>query len=540
MKAWTIKGGFELGALAKVRERGFELASGAILVFGLWLRINGWLGHRISFWYDESMWAMRLLEKPLKELSIRPLGFMWLTRVFTDAFGPTEVWFRLLPALGALASLALFPYVLSQLVQSKWLRLLGLLLFAIHPGLIDYANEFKPYSWEVFMHLVPIALYLRYRQTNDARWFYGLLAFLPAGFLFAYNLAFVYPGMLLLCLYLAWRSSDKKKLVVLTLASGLLCAGTGAVVYKLALSNVTQEEKTESYWGGKYGVFYEKSDERSRVEWTLEKVSDMAAFVGIRRILWHQYGHMKERVARELGSADRLFWIGMVAAGLVGLWKTRRDLLWVLVAPLIVVVLGNFVGKWPLGAFRTNLFIASYVIPLAVLGFQYLATSERRGHLLAGLVLTVTLIPGFAYGFDLDGHKRIFTRDHYQRQIMAKLESYRKEQLAAEPGQKRLPLLLEPHTYSPYAYYTRHHPQLKAQYERFFAENFAVSKVNPGTLTSGLKKQLRRHKRGMWIVSSGRAQLDRVENAAERYGTVVIRERIADEHVILFLQPKRD
>jgi hypothetical protein len=540
VKAWTIKGWSELGLLTKGRENAFEWATGAVVMFGFWLRINGWLGHKISFWYDESMWAMRLLRLPLEELSIRPLGFMWLTRLFVNVFGATEVWFRLLPAVGALASLLIFPYVASQLVSSKWLRLLGVLLFAIHPALIDYANEFKPYSWEVLIHLVPIALYLRFRETGNVRWFYALLTFLPLGFLLAYNLAFAYPGMLLLCLFRAWRSSDKRRLIALTLASGLACAAMGAVVFKLALSNVTHAEKTENYWGGKYHVFYERSEDQSRLDWTIDTVNDMAAFVGIRRVLWRPYGHMKAQMARELGSADRLFWVVMVGAGLLGLWRQRRDLLWVLLGPLLVTVLANYVGKWPLGAFRTNLFITVYVLPLALLGFQFLGTTERRAHVLAGLVLSLCLIPGFAYGFDLEGHKRIFTRDHYQRQIMGKLRAYREEQLAADPKQKPIPLLLEPHTYSPYRYYVGDHPLFKAKYEKFFATHFKAEKVNPGALVSGLKKRLRREKRGIWIVSSSRKDLDRIERAAERHATIVVRERIADEHVLLFLTPKVD
>jgi hypothetical protein len=64
--------------------------------------------------------------------------------------------------------------------------------------------------------------------------------------------------LLLLCLYEAWKRGPRKKLVALTFASGLACALIGGFVFKLALSNVTHEERTESYWGGKYGVFYEK------------------------------------------------------------------------------------------------------------------------------------------------------------------------------------------------------------------------------------------------------------------------------------------
>jgi hypothetical protein len=57
---------------------------------------------------------------------------------------------------------------------------------------------------------------------------------------------------------------------------------------------------------------------------------------------------------------------------------------------------------------------------------------------------------------------------------------------------------------------------------------------------TGLKKQQKRRKRGMWIVSSSRKRLDRIEAAGERHATVVIRERIADQHVLMFLKPKKE
>ena len=233
--------------LARVRENAHEGLLVLTLTLGFLLRINSWLGHHISFWYDESMWAMRLLHLSLLDLSIRPIGFMWLTRLLVHAFGATEVWFRFLPAVGAIGSLLLMPYVASQLLRSKWLQLLLVFLFAINPALIDYANEFKPYSLEVLIHLVPIALYLRFKQTGERGWFYALLASLPLGFLLAYNLTFAYPGVLLLCLFTAWHSKDRRRLVAATLLSGMACVGTvTAIVYKLALSHINQEEKPKT------------------------------------------------------------------------------------------------------------------------------------------------------------------------------------------------------------------------------------------------------------------------------------------------------
>ena len=58
---------------------------------------------------------------------------------------------------------------------------------------------------------------------------------------------------------------------------------------------------------------------------------------------------------------------------LLALWQSRRDLLFVLFAPLLMLVVANLAGKWPLGAFRTNLFTLSYSVPLLGVGLQYLA-----------------------------------------------------------------------------------------------------------------------------------------------------------------------
>ncbi len=522
---------------------GYEVALVTTLMIGVFLRVSGWLGHHISFWMDEALWASRLLKWPLLELGIRPVGFMGITRLVVQLFGATEVWFRLLPALGALGSLLLMPYVASQLVTSKWLRLLMVLMFAIHPALVDYANEFKPYSWEVLVHLVPIALYLRFKETGRRAWFYSLLGFLPVSFLLAYNMALAFPGLLLLCLAIAWKSPDKKKLVIATVLSGTLCAAGALTIFELALSNVTKEERTESYWGKKYDVFYEKTESLPRFDWTLQKFGDLASFISIRSQFWTLSPKISERNAAELAAADRLFWVSLSYAGLWALWKKRRDLLMVYATPMLVMVLGNFIGKWPLGAFRVNLFTLVYLLPLPFLGMQLLAEADRRMTWVTGsLAMALTIIPGFRFGFDWHGHKRTFTRDFYQREVMAKLYEYRKQQLAKDPNLPRARLLLEPHTWYPNEFYLHDQPDFKAKYEQFFANNFIIERASGGTLNNKLPQRLRRGgpAQGIWLVSSARREFDNLKRGAERGTTIVIQEQIENEHLIMYVEPKVD
>jgi hypothetical protein len=526
----------------RVEDLGFEGGMAIALLLGVFLRVNGWLGHHISFWLDEAMWAIRLLSRPLIELGIRPIGFVAITRLLVRTFGATEVWFRFLPAMGAIGSLLLMPYIASQLLKSKWLRFLLVLMFAIQPALVDYANEFKPYSWEVLVHTVPVALYLRFRQTDRSRWFYALLGYLPLSFLLAYNMAFAFPGLLLLCLGTAWRSPERRKQVGATLLSGALCAGLGLLMFQLSLKKVTHEERTENYWGQKYDVFYEKSEELSRVAWTFKKYNDMAAFVSIRREYWADSGKVSETHARELGALDRLFWTCLSFAGLWALWRQRRDLLFVLFAPLVVMLLGNLLGKWPLGAFRTNIWVMAYTLPLPFLGMQWVAVTRRIGAGIAALVLTLTVVPGFCFGFDWHGHKRTFTRDFYAREVIQKLYAYRNVQLAKNPNLPRARLLLEPHTWYSYTYYVQYHPGYSAKYGKFFENNFIVDKVGQSTLNGKLPQQLRKAKgeQGLWLVSSGRRHFDDMRRGANRKVTVVIDEKIANEHVIMYVEPKSD
>lgn len=522
------------------RDNAFELALWLIVLFGFYLRVNGWLGQQVSLWYDEAMWAQRLLHWPLPALGIRPIGFMWLTRLLVQTFGATEVWFRVLPALGGIGALLLMPWVVSRLIVSRLLRLLVVLLFAFQPALIDYCNEFKPYSLEVLAHLVPIALYLRFEETGKRAWFYALLGYLPLAFLFSYNLAFAFPGVLLLCLYRAWRAPDRRRLLTATLLGGVVCAMLCLGIYRYSLSNVTREDQTEAYWGDKYHVFYRDDGQESRVVWTLRKYNDMTALIGVRRKRWAESGELSESTTRELESLDRAFWIGLSFVGLYALWQKRRDLLLVLFAPLLVMVLVNLLGKWPLGAFRTNLFTQVYTLSLIAVGMQFLTPTRQRLAVLCTAACLLSLLPGFWLAFDWQDRKRTFTRDHRQREILAMLHAHRKKQLARDPGADPLPLYMDPHTYSPYTFYVREHPVFKQRYAEFFAKHFVAKKVSSASLERSIKTRLRKAKNGMWSVVSTRARLDKIERASERSGSVVLKERIADQHLVLFMKASRD
>jgi hypothetical protein len=544
-------------------ERHYWLALSVVLALGVFVRLRGYLGEPISLWLDEALWAKRFLTQPLLSFGIRPIGFVWLTRTLVHVFGATELWFRFLPNISALVTLTLTPYVASQLVSSRALRVLLVLLVAIHPVLIDFANEFKPYSFEVLVHLVPLALYLRYRETRQSRWFYWLLVSLPIGFLFAYNLAFALPATLLVALHSAWTSPTRRKLVVLTLLCSVVCLGTVAGVYRLALSNVTAKagakavrgqqapkRGTEEYWGAKYDVFYLDSSSplikvystkpkaetarKSRALWTLSKNADLAAFVGLRRDLWDEK-KVSAAFVSKLGAVDRWVWVVLTVAGLIALGRSRRDVLLLTVGPLLALTLVNALGKWPHGAFRTNAFLAPYLFPLPVLGIELLARGVAlRRDLLIGLVALTSILPGFAFGFEWRGHKRLWTRDHYERQIIEQLYELRQRDLRKNPKAKRARLILDLHTHESQEFYLEHHRDFSKRYGSYFQRNFITEEVGSNSLVPRLQKYLKGNA-PVWVVSSKESAMAALSTFAETKR--VLREvKIKDEHVILILK----
>jgi hypothetical protein len=522
---------------APIAQRAFVLGMFLSLALGVFLRLNSYLGHSISLWFDEAMWGSRVLHRELLQFGIRPIGFIWLTRVIVNTFGATEIWLRLLPNLSALAALFLMPYVASRFLDNRLLRVLLVLLFAIHPALVDFANEFKPYGFEVLLHLIPIVLYLRLEQTQRLGYFYALLAYLPICFLLAYNISFVYPGVLLLLLRYAWQSASRRRLLTATLVSGALCLGTSVGIYKLALNKVVKEERTENYWGRKYDVFYHPKEKASRVDWTLERSNDMLAFIGLRRDSWLD-GPRKidEKAARELGSADRLLWIGLSAVGLWALWRQRRAHLLLLGMPLLVVLGANWVGKWPLGAFRTNIFASVYLFLFPLIGMEVLAklggVAQRA---LAVAVIGLNLLPGFLYGFDWHGHKRTYTRDHYQREVLAKLHDYRVKQLKDHPEYGQARLVMDSHTWHPHLYYLNDHPVFRERYRAFFKRNFNQDHVGRGSLGPKVMQRIQRDDQPVWVVASKPTVMEEVDNYAKKNTKVLIREEIDGQHLILLL-----
>ncbi len=536
-----------------------------LVVFGVVLRLQGQFWSPSGLWFDEAVWARRVIERSPFSHNIRPFAFMGLTKALCAWFGATEFWLRFVPNVTGIGTVLLAPYVASRLFKSNLARVLAVLLIAIHPALNDLSKEFKPYSSDAFIHLGTLALFLRYRETQSKGWLLALACVLPLLLPFSFSAAFLYPGVLLLLLIDRFKQRGLRG-AALPIVSGLLCLGVTLATYFLLHRNVANEEAKE-HWGYKYDVFFqskahekpdsagEPDDEAgeqaqpapsaatNRVVWLLEKHADVAAFPGLRSGLWK----LPKAIPMWWRAADRWLWLTLHVAGLAALvWRRRWTELTLLALPLAMVSACNALGFWPIGVFRTNLFLCVYAVLIASAGADAVLTLElprvpRAATLslhgaLVGAVLAFYLLPGLTFGFDWSGRKQTFTTSFDAKGIFKQLRQQREWQLQQDPAAPKATVLVCGHTSSSYWFYLDHHPGTRARYGQFFRDNFYPPTRLKGVGRS-VSKQLRKPDAPPVFVVVSKMNLEKVRFKLRRAGRVLKEAALGTDHLVALVAP---
>ncbi|HEY8945561.1 MAG TPA: hypothetical protein VIM73_14935, partial [Polyangiaceae bacterium] len=110
-------------------------------------------GNSTPLWLDEATWAVFLLENPITDQLIRPIGFMALSKWLADALSPSEAVLRLLPWTAGVLTALLSPLLARRMFVAPSARLLFVAAMCLHAVAIDFAKEFKPYSVSLFFHV---------------------------------------------------------------------------------------------------------------------------------------------------------------------------------------------------------------------------------------------------------------------------------------------------------------------------------------------------------------------------------------------------
>ncbi len=477
---------------APVAERVLAALTSAVVLLGLFLRARGYFWQVPAFWLDECTWAMNLVEQPLVELAIRPIGFMAVSRVLAQVFSLSEPVLRAMPWLAGLATLLMAPPLARRLFTNPAARLLFVFIIALHPCAIDFSKEFKPYSVSLALHFALMLTALAYQASGERKDLAWLLGVAVLGGPFAQDLVFAYPGVYVL---VGWKAFQTRREHIKP-----ILVSAGIIVLVLVLQYVfiwrLFPAAETNQWGDKYNVFFTGEGEQSYGAWWLERQRDLAAFPGFRRRFWHPGLLSAAGLNELLRPLDRAVWVVLALVGLVVIALRRRSHALVLFVPLVTLALFNALRLWPLGVFRANVFAIVYTAGIACMAFELPARAlAKLWDAVPALVLVFAPLAILDRGWS--DQKEALT---YSSEFPSAIRRLLEVKLGADP-KTREPLLLDRRSCDPFRFYTQFHRSASRRIKRALKKQFEVQCIADDTrYRQALVAAVPREPRHAWTI----------------------------------------
>jgi hypothetical protein len=417
----------------------FVAFAGALLVAGAVFRSWGVLDGPLDLWADEAWWATLLYERELHDLGFRPIGYMWLSRLL-GSLGDDALMLRLPSYLAGIVSLGLVLASARVLMDSRLMALFALLVMALHPALVVFAKEFKPYSLEVFIYsgfTLWALVCVRRRRVPHAFWPCAAAA-IP----FAYNIVFLIPALAAALhadrfsamarrAMAAWRAVEPRRRILFA----LLGASAGLLLNSVVFRQTGAQQRWW-YWGGKYDVFPVDATSMDWVGWYVEKTWALLSWPGsLRGMDW---------------LTEPLFVAAYVLGVAVLAQRRRLPELAILCGPLACVAAANIIGYWPYGAFRTNLFLLPGVVLVACYGLAWLASRKRWRLIAYGAVIVITFA---ALSADMSYHRVKHIEQAAASPQMTEVLDAIQLRYRERPGVERNVIISDPHSWRMLHYY---------------------------------------------------------------------------------------
>lgn len=516
-----VKQAWERLVRAVPENDGVWWAMAALIAIGVVLRARGmWFGKTISLWEDEAAWARWLIELPIKQHVLRSIGFMAVTKALVWLFSASEQVLRFLPWCAGVGAVLVAPLVARRLCKSSAAQLLFVAVIALHPGAIDLSKEFKPYSIALLLHLSMMLFVLRYAAEGKERDLVAGVAISFFGVLFSQDALFAYPALFGLMALRAHRAGDRQQLITL-LVGAAFAIGLLLAVYHNVSAKLGDMDEGASYWGKKYDVFYVHGPNQSsgRAAWTAARFKQFASMLGDRRDLW-RWASVSPDSLSAIKSFDAWLWTALCVAGAAALIRQRRFLhLTLLASPLLVLTVFNYFGFWPLGAFRTNLFVIAYFAGFAALAFDWNRT-RAAFHWQALPATVLVVLPLLTLGRSNHARKDSRFTAHAEFRAAAR-------QLLELRGQRgrASTLALDEPSCAPWRYYSRiHHGQPDAAKLRR-AFNSHCGKSFQG-MVKAVRDGLKKKEPQAFMLASGEEQMRSISKNMPRDLRIVAKRPI--------------
>jgi hypothetical protein len=201
-----------------------------------------------------------------------------------------------------------------------------------------------------------------------------------------------------------------------------------------------------------------------------------------------------------LRSVDGWVWLAVHVAGMARLFLSRQwRAVLLLLAPIVTTSVMNYLGHWPFGVFRTNLFMLGYMAAIAGMALEAPRAGALRWRAVVPAVVLVAL-PLVLFDRWWNARKRSLA---YDSEMPAVLEALTTSE--PPPVRGRVHLLLSRRACEPYEFYATLHPVTSRRYKKALKRTFAVHcYTTDQALAEGIDRYTPEHEHA-WLLTDMRA-----------------------------------
>jgi len=332
-----------------------------IIVFGVLLRSKGLFLLSLyidDFWRVAAVTSSDIIGALKGLLNPQPPGFLLVTSIIAKIYN-TPFTLKLTSYIPSIAALP-FAYLLGKkLFTHRISALLLLIAIAFNSHFIEHANYLKPYSFEVFSHIILLYVYTRrdvlMQPLNIEPYIFTVVLAL-----FALNIHFVLPGIFIYDIFLRKKqfphSSVKPAFIGL-----LICLFSAFSHFTFIYSTIDVTKASQAWSMDVHNVhtfFRETFTIPGYLKWLTRETLN----------LFYNSVYIFVRIPQEaIQNLLLKIWIFFTVSGLVcAIIKRKYFLLSVLSLLWITVLIFNAYKVWPYGMKRVNLFLMVYIPILPV------------------------------------------------------------------------------------------------------------------------------------------------------------------------------
>lgn len=333
-----------------------------------------------ALWLDEILLSSNilalslgdLLTRPLELDQVAPLGFLLVEKLAVLAMGKNELALRLFPFLCGLAAILLYKRLAERALDGL-ARPFAMALFVICIPVIKFGAEVKQYEVDATaaILLVLLGLDLETRETSMKRLVViGLTGFVVIWFSQASVVVMGGIGAALAARWLIAREEHIRR-ALLTAIPMWAAAALVAIVVGLRSMSPSTKAFMDEFWAP--GFFPLPVKSLGDLRWFWNQGISLFTDPVLLRYAWPPV------------------FLVVSAAGLVALWRARRDVALLLMGPLVVALIAAIAHQYPFSRRLVFYQVPSLLLAIAA-GAEWVRRVASRVHPALGTALMATLM----------------------------------------------------------------------------------------------------------------------------------------------------